>query len=85
MLWAPRDDFRMNFSYLTSGKSTPDSQNFYTKPIANAVNIPQACFNSNTAGTGGTSLAGTTLAAYNGTPLNHNTNPRQGVVRFARA
>ncbi len=75
LLWAPRDDFRMNFSYLTSGESTPDSQNFYTKSIPNAVTIPQACFNSNTAGTGGTSLAGTTLAAYTGTPLNHNTNP----------
>jgi outer membrane receptor protein involved in Fe transport len=75
LLWAPRDDFRMNFSYLTSGESTPDSQNYYTKPINSAVAIPQACFNSNTAGAGGTSLAGTTLANYSGTPLAHNTNP----------
>ena len=52
LLWAPRDDFRMNLSYLTSGESTPDSQNFYTKSIPNAVTLPQACFNSNTAGTG---------------------------------
>jgi iron complex outermembrane receptor protein len=68
LLWAPTDDFRVNFSYLNSGEATPDSQNFYTKPIANAVNIPQACFNTS-------SLAGTTLAAYNGTPLPHSTNP----------
>ena len=75
VLWAPTDDFRVNFSYLTSGESTPDSQNYYTKPIANAVNVPQACFNSNTAGPGGASLAGSTLAAYNGTPLPHTINP----------
>ncbi len=75
LLWAPRDDFRMSFSYLTSGESTPDSQNYYTKPIGSAVTLPQACFNSNTAGPGGTSLAGTTLANYAGTPLPHTTNP----------
>jgi len=81
LLWAPADDFRVTASYLTSGESTPDSQNFYTKPINSAVTFPQACFNSNTAGPPavpggpGTSLAGTTLAAYNGTPLPHNTNP----------
>jgi outer membrane receptor protein involved in Fe transport len=77
LLWAPSDDFRMNFSYLTSGESTPDSQNYYTKPIANAVNIPRGCFNSNTAGPGGTSLAGSTLANYSGTPLAHVINPPQ--------
>lgn len=68
LLWAPRDDFRVNFSYLNSGEATPDSQNFYSKPVANTVNIPQACFNTS-------SLAGTTLAAYNGTPLPHSINP----------
>ncbi|MES2294936.1 MAG: TonB-dependent receptor [Pseudomonadota bacterium] len=68
LLWAPRDDFRVNFSYLNSGEATPDSQNFYSKPIANKINIPQACFNTS-------SLAGTTLAAYNGTPLPHSINP----------
>jgi outer membrane receptor protein involved in Fe transport len=75
LLWAPRDDFRTSFSYLTSGESTPDSQNYYTRPITDAVTIPQACFNSNTAGPGGSSLAGTTLANYTGTPLPHTTNP----------
>lgn len=68
LLWQPVDDFRVNFNFLTSGESTPDSQNFYTKPIANAINFPQTCFNN-------TALAGTTLAAYNGTPLPHSINP----------
>jgi iron complex outermembrane recepter protein len=68
LLYAPTDDFRVNFSYLTSGESTPDSQNFYTKPIKDTINIPQACFNTS-------SLAGTTQAAYTGTPLPHSINP----------
>ena len=68
LLWAPTDDFRVNFSYLTSGESTPDSQNFYTKSVNSPVTFPQACFNS-------TPYAGSTVAAYNGTPLPHAINP----------
>jgi iron complex outermembrane receptor protein len=68
LLYAPTDDFRVNFSYLTSGQSTPDSQDFYTKPIKDTINIPQACFDS-------TPYAGTTQAAYTGTPLPHSINP----------